>query len=244
MVTAQHTDREVTASVFERLHGSYGSELLDTTWRMNDGVCQVVSEAFYGGRLVPHPSVAARRMAFARGGALDEVLDPERPVVWARVDHLQPGMRSTEEASLCADLVHELVHRHGVPRREIAVLAPFRAQVRAIRSALQRAGLGGEDEPVVDTVERLQGQEREVVVVSLAVGDPGTLAARASFFFSTNRLNVALVTCADQGRARRVGGGVSCAARGRRRVARGVDLQAARAGAAAGRPDRGVRART
>ena len=45
---------------------------------------------------------------------------------------------------------------------------------------------------MVDTVERMQGQEREVILISLAVGDPDALSSRAAFFFSTNRLNVAM----------------------------------------------------
>jgi DNA replication ATP-dependent helicase Dna2 len=147
---------------------------------------------FYGGALRPAAGVAARRLAFAPGGALDEVFDPARGVVLARVDHEQPGMRSGEEAELVADLVAEAARRHRVPLGEIAVVAPFRAQVRAIRSAVQKRALGGDEQLVVDTVERIQGQEREVVIVSLASGDPDSLAQRASFFYSTNRLNVAL----------------------------------------------------
>ena len=191
VVTAHHADREVARSVFEHLHAQYGSELLDVTYRLNDGVCRVVSETFYGGRLTPSPTAATRRMPFVAGGVLDDVLDPEQPVVIAGIDHRQPGRRSIEEATLCADLVAELVTRHGVAADEIAVIAPFRAQVRAIRSALQRRGVD-DDALVVDTVERIQGQEREVVLISLAVGDPATLDARSTFFFSGNRLNVAL----------------------------------------------------
>ena len=146
----------------------------------------------YGGALSPAPEVAGRRMPFVPGGSLDEVLDPERSAVLARVDHLQPGMRSTEEGNLVADLVSEVVTRHGVAPGQVAVVAPFRAQARVIRSALQRKQLRGIDDIMVDTTERMQGQEREVMIVSLAVGDPDTLDARASFFYSVNRLNVAL----------------------------------------------------
>lgn len=113
-------------------------------------------------------------------------------MVFARVDHLQPGMRSPAEANLVADLVEELVRRHRVPPAEIAVIAPFRAQVRVIRSALQRKGLAGTEQIVIDTVERIQGQEREVILLSLAVGDPDALERRGTFFLSANRLNVAL----------------------------------------------------
>ncbi len=192
VIRANHADSEVTQSVFERLHRLYKGDMLEVTYRMNKEVCAVVSETFYAGRLRSAPEAEGRRMPFVAGGTHDEVLDPEKPVVLARVDHLQPGMRSPEEANLVADLVEELVRRHGVPSSEIAVIAPFRSQVRAIRTAVDRKQLPDIEGLVIDTVERIQGQEREVVLVSLAVGDPDTLDRRASFFFSTNRLNVAL----------------------------------------------------
>ena len=62
VITAHHADREVTQSVFERLHDRYGSELLDITYRMNDQVCEIVGSTFYDGRLRSDESVAARRM--------------------------------------------------------------------------------------------------------------------------------------------------------------------------------------
>jgi DNA replication ATP-dependent helicase Dna2 len=191
VITERHADLAVVRSIFEHLEEQYGSRMLDVTYRMNDQVCALVSNAFYGGRLHADASAARRRLPFQPGGKLDEVLDPERSVVWARVDHLQPGPRSLEEANLVADLVEDCVRRHRVPPAEIAVIAPFRAQVRAIRSALQKRDLDAEA-TIVDTVERIQGQEREVVLVSLAAGDPDALRHRAEFFFSRNRLNVAL----------------------------------------------------
>lgn len=197
VVTTAHADRAASASIFEHLHDRYGSHLLDTTYRMNDGVCGVVSATFYDDRLRPAPDVGARRMPFRSGGRLDEVLDPALPVVWLRVDHCQPGQRSNEEANAVADLVEDLIRRHGVPPGEIAVIAPFRAQVRLLRSAIQhkfpdKDGRAGLDELTIDTVERIQGQEREIVVVSLTAGDPTASDRRGAFHLSMNRLNVAL----------------------------------------------------
>ncbi|MEZ5966181.1 MAG: ATP-binding protein [Planctomycetota bacterium] len=192
VISARHADTEAAASIFEHLTRTYPCPVLDVTYRMNERVCAVVSTLFYDGILRPEPSVGARRLAFVPGGRFDAVLDPEHPVILARVDHLQPGMRSLAEANLVADLLEELVRRHGVPPAEIAVIAPFRAQVRVIRSALQRKGLAGTEAVTIDTVERIQGQEREVIVLSLAVGDPDALERRGTFFLSTNRLNVAL----------------------------------------------------
>ena len=192
VVATAHADRVAAASIFEYLNARYGSQLLDTTYRLNDGVCRVVSDTFYGGRLRSAPSAASRRMPFVAGGRLDDVLAPEHPVVWLRIDHQQPGSRSPEEANAVADVVEDLVRRHGVAKSEIAVIAPFRAQVRLLRSALEHKDLGPLDELVVDTVERIQGQEREVVVVSLTAGDPAESKGRGAFHLSLNRLNVAL----------------------------------------------------
>ncbi|MCA8976998.1 MAG: AAA family ATPase, partial [Planctomycetes bacterium] len=192
VVTTGRADPLAAASIFEHLHGLYGSHLLDTSYRLNDGVCRVVSETFYDGKLHAAPSAAPRRMPFAAGGRLDEVLDPELPVVWLRIDHRQPGQRSTEEATAIADLVEDVVRRHGVAPREVAVIAPFRAQVRQLRSAIQHRQLPGFEDLTIDTVDRIQGQEREVVIVSLTAGDPDASSARGAFHLSVNRLNVAL----------------------------------------------------
>ncbi|MBZ0150083.1 MAG: hypothetical protein K8J09_01025, partial [Planctomycetes bacterium] len=74
----------------------------------------------------------------------------------------------------------------------LLVIAPFRAQVRQLRTAIQHKALPGTADLVVDTVERIQGQEREVVVVSLTAGDPAEAKGRGAFHLSLNRLNVAL----------------------------------------------------
>jgi DNA replication ATP-dependent helicase Dna2 len=120
------------------------------------------------------------------------VLAPDRSVVLARVDHLHAGPRSQQEAALVADLIEEAVRRHRLPPAEIAVIAPFRAQVRVIRSALQKRAPGIGEGVLVDTVERVQGQERLAVFLSLAVGDPDCLDRSGKFLLSLNRLNVAL----------------------------------------------------
>jgi len=192
VVTTAEADRGAAMSIFEHLHGHYGSSLLDTTYRMNEGVCSLISETFYQAQLRPARVAKRRLMPFQAGGRLDEVLQPDEPVVWLRLDHRQPGQRSTEEANAVADVVEDLIRRHGVPAREIAVIAPFRAQVRLMRSAIERKQLTGFEELTIDTVERIQGQEREVVVLSLATGDPAESKRGSAFHLSLNRLNVAL----------------------------------------------------
>jgi len=192
VITAHHVDVEVKQSIFQRLHDRYDAQLLDQSYRMNEQVCATISKLFYRGLLHSAPEARDRRMKFLPGGKLDEVLDPACSMVFARVDHLQPGQRSVEEANLVADLVAELIGHHQVEPEEVAVIAPFRAQVRLLRATCQKRGVTQLERITIDTVERIQGQEREVILLSLAVGDPQTLNSRAAFFYSTNRLNVAL----------------------------------------------------
>lgn len=79
-----------------------------------------------------------------------------------------------------------------MPAAQVAVISPFRAQVRLMQSAIDKRRLPSADELTVETVERIQGQEREVVVVSLAAGDPAESKQRGAFHLALNRLNVAL----------------------------------------------------
>lgn len=192
VIKAEHRDVEASDSIFGCLHRHYGGLMLDQTYRMNEGVCQLVSDSYYGGRLRSAGEAVGRTMPFVPGGRLDEALDPQKPVVWLRVDHRQPGTRSHEEANAVGDLVADLVRQHGVPPKEIAVIAPFRAQVSLLGSVLDRKELPGRSQIVVDTVESIQGQEREVVILSLTAGDPEQVRGQGAFHLNERRLNVAL----------------------------------------------------
>jgi DNA replication ATP-dependent helicase Dna2 len=90
-------------------------------------------------------------------------------------------------------LILSLLTRDVSPE-DIGVVVPYRAQSRLIRSLL-RSIIEDEDtlrKLVVDTVERMQGQEREVVIVSFATASPKFAAQMAEFLFQPQRLNVAV----------------------------------------------------
>jgi DNA replication ATP-dependent helicase Dna2 len=196
IVQADPPDPLASVSIFEHLYASYGATRLTTTYRMNADINAFPSRHFYDGALVPHPTAASRRLGLRPGGRLREILDPARPAVLVTLDHRACRQRSPAEAALAADLAIELMGHHGVPAREIAVIAPYRAQVNTIKQALRaRAAQTGAtlgEEPVIDTVERIQGQERDVIIASFTASDPDFLAHDASFYFSPNRLNVLL----------------------------------------------------
>jgi DNA replication ATP-dependent helicase Dna2 len=196
IVQGRHVDELAETSLFEHLAEAYPPLLLRTTYRMNAGVNDFPSRVFYGGRLTPEERTASSRFRPTPGGPYDALFDPDRPAVLALVAHEGHRMRCLPEALVVAGIVLDRIVRQRGDPGEIAVVSPFRAQLRLIRTLIKRgldtAGFVG-SLPVIDTVERIQGQEREMVVVSLVASDPDHFAGDAAgFFYSGNRLNVTI----------------------------------------------------
>ena len=77
----------------------------------------------------------------------------------------------------------------------VGVATPHKAQQARIvnRLAMAFGGTGATRDllrSAVDTVDRFQGQQRDVILASFAVGDPDTVASEADFLQSLNRFNV------------------------------------------------------
>ncbi|HEX6778476.1 MAG TPA: AAA domain-containing protein [Ktedonobacterales bacterium] len=143
----------------------------------------------------------------ARSALAQAVLTPERPMIFLDVSRRQPlpsaqdvsqapGAASPKLSLVEAEVVNEaleLLLAAGIPARAIGVIAPFRAQVAAIRHYVLRLAERFGDGLVVDTVDRFQGGERMVIVLSfaasLALPPESQIAA---FLADEHRLNVAL----------------------------------------------------
>ena len=197
-----HPHPSLYHSVFEFFRDRHPGRvvMLRDTFRMNDPIAAFPSRVFYGGRLVPYGETGGRRLTVRPAEGEDrrrfrEIMDPARPSVFVELNHRFATKNCPEEADLVADLVLAAVLEYDVPARSIAVLVPFRAQQELIRSRLRKRGQehGKRLELVlVDTVERMQGQERDLVIYSLAASDPDRLSAMAEFFFEPHRFNVAI----------------------------------------------------
>lgn len=196
VIVAEHKDEWVTASVFETAFRHSPGTMLDTTYRMNEEINQFPSQRFYNGKLRCAPSAAGRQFQLPKPPSrFQTALSTEHASIFINVPHQRNGMRSEEEAAVVADLVAEAL-RCGLPPSEMAVISPYRAQGRLIRTTLQKMDIDLPKEEiariVVDTVERIQGQERQMIIISLATSDPAHASARADFYFQPNRLNVSI----------------------------------------------------
>jgi DNA replication ATP-dependent helicase Dna2 len=181
-------------SIFSFLNGRGYEEMLTLTYRLNNRLTEWPSRMFYADRLQPAPTIGERRLKLeAVPERWREILDPEQPAVFVDLFGRNTTVRSHREAEVVTDLVLALL-QGGVPPEEIGVVSPYRAQGREIRNRLRRLvpdrnvrrGI------VVDTVERMQGQEREVILVSLATSSPYFATELADFFFQPQRLNVTI----------------------------------------------------
>ena len=183
------------ASVFGRLSGGGFETMLDVTYRMNAELVQWPGESFYSGKLCAAEANAGRRLALPQAPQdFGAVLDPAQPLVFLEMEHCTAERYSNEEAVLVADLLVAL-RRTGFSLAEVAVVVPFRRQARRIRASLNaRRALLPQDIAacVIDTVERMQGQEREVVIVSMTASEPAYVRGLLDFILQPQRLNVAV----------------------------------------------------
>jgi len=193
-VTVFSASEDRPASIFRYLSGRGHETMLDVTYRLNDVLTKWPSRTFYRNELRPSEEAASRRLNLSREVTRwDRVLDPDSPAVFLDLCHQNTTVRSRIEADVVMELILSLLMRDVAPE-EIGVVVPYRAQSRLIRSLIRRNLLDSDlaSRLVVDTVERMQGQEREVVIVSFATASAKFAAQVADFLFQPQRLNVAV----------------------------------------------------
>jgi DNA replication ATP-dependent helicase Dna2 len=156
-------------SMFERLKRETDNvTLLETQYRMHPQIMNVSNRLFYEGRLKSGVSESDR-----------EPVDGP-PVVFIPVESSRDGRSNLDEARVVVDLVRSFIRERGIHPETIGVVSPFRAQVVLLRQMLADTGV------TVDTVERFQGGERDIMILSF-VRSRGT-----GFVFDDRRLNVAI----------------------------------------------------
>lgn len=165
--------------------------LLDTSWRMHPAIQGFISEAVYDGRLKAHADCVRQTLLLPE--TPDPVIIPHG-IRMVPVSHEGCRQSSVEEAELAADLIEHLLglefidrsgERGAIGLENIRVVAPFNMQVNLLKDVLP---LGTQ----VGTVDKFQGQEAEVVIVSMTTSSPDDLLRHVDFFYSKNRLNVAV----------------------------------------------------
>jgi hypothetical protein len=166
---------------------------LARSWRLHPALCAAVSQLSYDGRLTSVDAAAER--------SLDGI---EPGVHCVRVEHTGNAVSSVEEADAVVRLALDVIGRRWCdPRRDapalgvdrplgqgdVMVVAAYNAQVWTVRRALDAAGLRAVR---VGTVDKFQGQEAPVVLVSMAASSPDDVPRGMEFLLDRNRINVAV----------------------------------------------------
>lgn len=159
---------------------------LPVSRRMHPEVCSFISGQVYEGRLTSHPETERQRV---EGTSL-----PEAGAFWVPVAHEGNSQTSLEEVSAIRATIDDLLcgtwtEKDGTTRpmceSDIIVVAPYNAQVNALREDLP-AGIR------VGTVDKFQGQEAPVCLVSMTASSAEEIPRGIEFLFSINRINVAV----------------------------------------------------
>jgi predicted RecB family nuclease len=178
---------EAKASVLQHLLGDETTVppnrgiFLAETWRLRPELTAFTSDAYYAGRL-EHAEITAGRSVAAGNG-----------LVFRPVEHAANGQLSWEEADEVAKAIDALLGTDYTDERgrtrplsaaDVLVVTPYNAQVRALRQRVPAAVRVG-------TVDKFQGQEAPVVIVSLASSSGEEAPRGLGFVFNANRINVA-----------------------------------------------------
>ncbi|PWB97321.1 TM0106 family RecB-like putative nuclease [Salinibacterium hongtaonis] len=162
---------------------------LASSRRMHPAVADPVSTLSYEGELAAHPDASLRH--------LEGIAPGLHPV---GVAHHGNSIESEEEAAVVIDLVRSSLGRawsdpsaarsaEPLRQRDIIVVSPYNAQVARVAEGLAAAGFG---DVRVGTVDKFQGQEAVVAIVTLAASAPADVPRGMSFLLMRNRLNVAV----------------------------------------------------
>jgi uncharacterized protein len=154
--------------------------------RMHPDVCGFISQQVYEGRLVSHQDTARQSVTgtqFPNAGAF-----------WVLVPHEGNAQIAAEEVIAIETAVQDLLlgnwtDKDGTVRpmrpKDIIVVAPYNAQVNALQDVIPNGVRVG-------TVDKFQGQEAPICLVSMTASSAEETARGMEFLFSLNRINVAV----------------------------------------------------
>ncbi len=156
-------------SLFERLYRYHLQEdespaidMLCRQGRMHPGVAFFPNTAFYGGRLEP----------VGLPHQLEDIVSPVLFVPSKRDEGSMSGKTNVHEARMVADWAERVWQESADSfdvHRTLGIITPYRSQIALIRKELQSKGIPALLDISVDTVERYQGSERDVIIYSFCV---------------------------------------------------------------------------
>ncbi len=167
-----------------------------------------------------HPDIAAFpcRMFYAREDIVpvplehqSEPSDPHKRLIYIPSDDCREPGRSDKvnvsEAAIVRDQlkrIYEEHHEDFSPQQTVGVIVPYRNQIAVIRREIESLGIPPLEQISIDTVERYQGSQRDVIIYSFTIQNPYQLDFLTANCFEEDgmtidrKLNVALTRARNQ----------------------------------------------
>lgn len=183
---------QLSKSIFEYLCEYYPAfkQMLNITYRMNEEITDYVSSRFYEHKLIVSDVSKNRHLilnAQNEDQRINYLLSSSKSILNINVSKEMHEDENDEEALFISNLVREAI-KDGLSPKDIAIITPFRRQVRCIREYVIKSISC--ELPLIDTVERLQGQDVDLIIVSCTTTSPEYFRRNETFLTSPNRWNV------------------------------------------------------
>jgi len=194
---AEIVESPLATSVFSRLNERHPDLVfkLSTTYRLNKELCKVIGETFYpderGGTFLKIPQDFSARKTCDALTMMEKRMGTKASLCWISHGFSDHSDENPQEKDAAVQLFSLLI-RDGLSPNDIALVTPFRRQSALIRRELKEAIPHLDPFPIIDTVERVQGITVKVIIYSACASEWKYLNSIKKFFFSPNRLNVAL----------------------------------------------------
>ena len=161
--------------------------LLKMQYRMNEEIMRFSSDWFYGNQVESAPEVKYR-----------SILDLDIPMTWVDTEFVGEsfGRINKAEAELTLLVLEQYFQKIGKQRilderLDVGIISPYRAQVQYLRRLLKKREFFKPYRSLisVNTVDGFQGQERDIILISLVrANDEGQIG----FLRDLRRMNVAI----------------------------------------------------
>lgn len=162
---------------------------LNRTYRLHPEINEFTSGSFYENRLIADEQTKNRKIS-----TKDKSFFSKSGIYYLDMSHEDNIQTSQEECNKIIKIVEGFVgqdyfdgkNNRKITIEDILIISPYNAQVNAISFNLKNKNAR------VGTIDKFQGQEAPITIISMTSSDPDNLPRNKEFFFSRNRLNVAI----------------------------------------------------
>jgi superfamily I DNA and/or RNA helicase len=220
LIQAGITDRRI--SLFERLFRYHENNLESNHWamltkqgRMHPDIARFINHEFYNGLLeivpVHHQEQTIFWEKYDNNHFLQNIIANRRIAFLCSTKHSKDKSfkKNTHEANLAVQLLLNIYQMYTFnekkfdPSFSVGIITPYRSQIALIRHLIHQLNIPELEQITVDTVERYQGSQRDIIIYSFCVNHAQQLDLLSNIYVENGnnidrKLNVALTRAREQ----------------------------------------------